>query len=306
MLPIPATFKEAKFSYNKSMKEKINVVIVTGLSGAGKTKTIGILEDIGYFCVDNLPPTLISDFVELCKKTEGKINKIGIVVDIRSGEFLSLLPGIISKLRKDERFSVKVVFLEASEEILIRRFSETRRKHPIQGMGTIQEKIEEERKELYSIRANADYIIDTSNYTLKDLKEKIVSVISHVTPELMSISIITFGYKYGIPLQSDIVIDVRFIPNPFYVDKLSKKDGRDKAIKDFVLSFSETKEFLKKMEDLLVFLIPNYIKEGKSYLTIALGCTGGKHRSVAIGELLGDFLKSKYYPVTVTHRDVEK
>ena len=306
MLPIPATFKEAKFSYNKSMKEKINVVIVTGLSGAGKTKTIGILEDIGYFCVDNLPPTLISDFVELCKKTEGKINKIGIVVDIRSGEFLSLLPGIISKLRKDERFSVKVVFLEASEEILIRRFSETRRRHPIQGMGTIQEKIEEERKELYSIRANADYIIDTSNYTLKDLKEKIVSVISHVTPELMSISIITFGYKYGIPLQSDIVIDVRFIPNPFYVDKLSKKDGRDKAIKDFVLSFSETKEFLKKMEDLLVFLIPNYIKEGKSYLTIALGCTGGKHRSVAIGELLGDFLKSKYYPVTVTHRDVEK
>lgn len=306
MLPIPATFKEAKFSYNKSMKEKINVVIVTGLSGAGKTKTIGILEDIGYFCVDNLPPTLISDFVELCKKTEGKINKIGIVVDIRSGEFLSLLPEIISKLRKDKRFSVKVVFLEASEEILIRRFSETRRKHPIQGMGTIQEKIEEERKELYSIRANADYIIDTSNYTLKDLKEKIVSVISHVTPELMSISIITFGYKYGIPLQSDIVIDVRFIPNPFYVDKLSKKDGRDKAIKDFVLSFSETKEFLKKMEDLLVFLIPNYIKEGKSYLTIALGCTGGKHRSVAIGELLGDFLKSKYYPVTVTHRDVEK
>ena len=306
MLPIPATFKEAKFSYNKSMKEKINVVIVTGLSGAGKTKTIGILEDIGYFCVDNLPPTLISDFVELCKKTDGKINKIGIVVDIRSGEFLSLLPGIISKLRKDERFSVKVVFLEASEEILIRRFSETRRRHPIQGMGTIQEKIEEERKELYSIRANADYIIDTSNYTLKDLKEKIVSVISHVTPELMSISIITFGYKYGIPLQSDIVIDVRFIPNPFYVDKLSKKDGRDKAIKDFVLSFSETKEFLKKMEDLLVFLIPNYIKEGKSYLTIALGCTGGKHRSVAIGELLGDFLKSKYYPVTVTHRDVEK
>ena len=306
MLPIPATFKEAKFSYNKSMKEKINVVIVTGLSGAGKTKTIGILEDIGYFCVDNLPPTLISDFVELCKKTDGKINKIGIVVDIRSGEFLSLLPEIISKLRKDKRFSVKVVFLEASEEILIRRFSETRRKHPIQGMGTIQEKIEEERKELYSIRANADYIIDTSNYTLKDLKEKIVSVISHVTPELMSISIITFGYKYGIPLQSDIVIDVRFIPNPFYVDKLSKKDGRDKAIKDFVLSFSETKEFLKKMEDLLVFLIPNYIKEGKSYLTIALGCTGGKHRSVAIGELLGDFLKSKYYPVTVTHRDVEK
>lgn len=288
------------------MKEKINIVIVTGLSGAGKTKTIGILEDIGYFCVDNLPPTLISNFVELCEKTEGKINKIGIVVDIRSGEFLNLLPEVISKLRNDKRFSVKVIFLEASVETLIRRFSETRRRHPIQGGGTIQEKIEEERKKLYSIRANADYIIDTSHYAIKDLKEKIVSIISYASPDLMNVSIITFGYKYGIPLQSDIVIDVRFIPNPFYVDELSKKDGRDKAIKDFVLSFSETKEFLKKIEDLLLFLIPNYIKEGKSYLTIALGCTGGKHRSVAIGELLRDFLKSKYYPVTVIHRDVEK
>ncbi len=288
------------------MRERVSVVIITGLSGAGKTKTIGILEDIGYFCVDNLPPTLISDFVELCEKTEGKINKIGIVVDIRSGEFLNLLPEVASKLREDKRFSVKIIFLEASIESLIRRFSETRRKHPIQGLKTIQEKIEEERKELYSIRMNADYIIDTSHYALKDLKKKIVSILSPVASDLMNISIITFGYKYGIPLQSDVVVDVRFIPNPFYVDKLSKKDGRDKAIKDFVLSFPETKEFLKKIEDLLMFLIPNYIKEGKSYLTIALGCTGGKHRSVAIGELLRDFLKGKHYPVAITHRDVER
>jgi len=288
------------------MKEKVSVVIVTGLSGAGKTKTIGILEDLGYFCVDNLPPNLISDFVELCEKTEGKINKIGIVVDIRSGEFLNLLPDVILKLKNDERFFVKVIFLEASMDALIRRFSETRRKHPIQELDTIQEKIEEERKKLYVIRASADYIIDTSHYTLKELKEKIAFILFHVTAELMNISIVTFGYKYGVPLQSDIVIDVRFVPNPFYIDKLSREDGRSKAIKDFVLSFPETKRFLRKIENLLVFLIPNYIKEGKSYLTIAFGCTGGRHRSVAIGELLRDFLKSKHYPVTIIHRDVEK
>lgn len=288
------------------MKEKISVVIVTGLSGAGKTKTIGILEDIGYFCVDNLPPSLISPFIELCEKTEGKINKIGIVVDVRSGELLDLLPEVILKLRNDARFSAKVIFLEASEDVLIKRFSATRRKHPIQEMTTIQDKIEEERKRLYTIRATADYIIETSNYALKDLKERIVSALSCVTSDLIDLSIVTFGYKYGVPLQADIVIDVRFIPNPFYIDRLSQQDGRSKEIKDFILSFSETKEFIDKIENLFDFLLPNYIKEGKSYLTVAFGCTGGKHRSVAIGELFKDFLKRKLYPVTIIHRDVEK
>jgi len=288
------------------MKEKISVVIVTGLSGAGKTKTIGTLEDIGYFCVDNLPPSLISPFIELCEKTEGKINKIGIVVDVRSGEFLDLLPEVILKLRNDARFSVKIIFLEASEDVLIKRFSATRRKHPIQEMATIQEKIEEERKRLYAIRATADYVIETSNYALKDLKEKIVSALSCVTSDLINLSIVTFGYKYGVPLQADIVIDVRFIPNPFYIDRLSRQDGRSEEIKDFILSFSETKEFIDKIENLFDFLLPNYRKEGKSYLTIAFGCTGGKHRSVAIGELFEDFLKGKHYSVTIIHRDVEK
>ncbi len=288
------------------MKGKINLVIITGLSGAGKTKAIGILEDLGYFCVDNLPPELIKNFLELVVKTEGRINKLGIVVDIRSGAFLGNLPDVILRLKEDNRFLVKVIFLEASPGTLIKRFSETRRKHPIGDGNTIQEKIKKEIILLSKIKNNSDFIVDTTNFSLKNLKSKILSILLPSKTDIMEILVITFGFKFGIPLQSDMVMDVRFIPNPFYVRGLSNKDGRSEEIKKYVLSFKETKEFLTKFESLLEFLIPNYIKEGKSYLNIALGCTGGRHRSVALGEIIAQYLREKNYKVKIEHRDIER
>lgn len=287
------------------MEEKLNFVIITGLSGAGKTKTIGIMEDLGYFCIDNLPPNLIKDFLKISERTEGKINKICAVIDVRSGEFLKDLPSIVEELRKDEKISLKVIFLEASYEVLVRRFSETRRKHPI-GEKELKGSIERELMILRSIKKISDHIIDTSNFELKNLKQLIVSLLSYPEQEAMKILILTFGYKYGIPIQADIVLDVRFIPNPFYEEELVDSNGSSEKVKDYVLKFNETKEFLRRLEDFILYLIPYYIREGKSYLTVALGCTGGKHRSVAIGEILASFLKGKGYSIELEHRDVKK
>jgi len=285
--------------------ERLNFVIITGLSGAGKTKTIGIMEDLGYFCIDNLPPNLIRDFLKISKRTEGKINKICAVIDVRSGEFLSTLPSEVEQLRKDPKVSVKVIFLEASYEVLVRRFSETRRKHPIDE-GELRDSIEEESKILEPVKKISDCVIDTSNFELKNLKQSIVSLLSYPEKDAMKILIVTFGYKYGIPIQADIVFDVRFIPNPFYEEELADSNGSSEKVKEYVMKFNETKEFLKRLEDFLLYLIPYYIREGKSYLTVALGCTGGKHRSVSIGEILLDFLKDKGYFVELEHRDVRK
>jgi len=287
------------------VEEKLNFVIITGLSGAGKTKTIGIMEDMGYFCIDNLPPNLIKDFLKISERTEGKINKICAVIDVRSGEFLKDLPSIVEELRKDEKISLKVIFLEASYEVLVRRFSETRRKHPI-GEKELKGSIERELMILRSIKKISDHVIDTSNFELKNLKQLIVSLLSYPKLEAMKILILTFGYKYGIPIQSDIVLDVRFIPNPFYEEELVDSNGSSEKVKDYVLKFNETKEFLRRLEDFILYLIPYYIREGKSYLTVALGCTGGKHRSVAIGEILASFLKGKGYSIELEHRDVKK
>jgi len=287
------------------VEEKLNFVIITGLSGAGKTKTIGIMEDLGYFCIDNLPPNLIKDFLKISERTEGKINKICAVIDARSGEFLKDLPSIVEELRKDEKISLKVIFLEASYEVLVRRFSETRRKHPI-GEKELKGSIERELMILRSIKKISDHVIDTSNFELKNLKQLIISLLSYPEQEAMKILILTFGYKYGIPIQSDIVLDVRFIPNPFYEEELVDSNGSSEKVKDYVLKFNETKEFLRRLEDFILYLIPYYIREGKSYLTVALGCTGGKHRSVAIGEILASFLKGKGYSIELEHRDVKK
>lgn len=287
------------------MEEKLNFVIITGLSGAGKTKTIGIMEDLGYFCIDNLPPNLIKDFLKISERTEGKINKICAVIDARSGEFLKDLPSIVEELRKDEKISLKVIFLEASYEVLVRRFSETRRKHPIDEK-ELKGSIERELMILRSIKKISDHVIDTSSFELKNLKQLIVSLLSYPEQEAMKILILTFGYKYGIPIQADIVLDVRFIPNPFYEEELVDSNGSSEKVKDYVLKFNETKEFLRRLEDFILYLIPYYIREGKSYLTVALGCTGGKHRSVAIGEILASFLKGKGYSIELEHRDVKK
>jgi UPF0042 nucleotide-binding protein len=286
------------------MNEKISFVIVTGLSGAGKTKTVGVMEDLGYFCIDNLPPDLIFDFIKISQRTEGMLNKICAVIDVRSGNFLNTLPLIIEKLKKDDRISLKVIFLEASTDSLVRRFSETRRRHPIENGTELSDKIDEEKKRLAHLQKIADVVIDTSNFEIKDLKNKIRSILSYPESLATQIFILTFGYKFGIPIQADIVLDVRFIPNPFYKEELGEKNGLTEEVQDYVSSFEETKEFLDKFESFLLFLIPLYIREGKSYLTIALGCTGGKHRSVAIGEMLSRFLKEKNYLVSVEHRDI--
>jgi len=286
------------------MNEKISFVIVTGLSGAGKTKTVGVMEDLGYFCIDNLPPDLIFDFIKISQRTEGMLNKICAVIDVRSGNFLDTLPVIIEKLKKDDRISLKVIFLEASTDSLVRRFSETRRRHPIENGTELSDKIDEEKKRLAHLQKIADVVIDTSNFEIKDLKNKIRSILSYPESLATQIFILTFGYKFGIPIQADIVLDVRFIPNPFYKEELGEKNGLTEEVQDYVSSFEETKEFLDKFESFLLFLIPLYIREGKSYLTIALGCTGGKHRSVAIGEMLSRFLKEKNYLVSVEHRDI--
>nr|WP_050981313.1 RNase adapter RapZ [Caldisericum exile] len=289
------------------MKERINFVIITGLSGAGKTKTVGVMEDLGYYCIDNLPPTLINDFIKIAQSTDGKINKICAVIDIRSKDFLQQFPEIVKELKKREDINLKIIFLEASVEALVKRFSETRRKHPFDESTsvTLEEKIKEEINCLTPIKEIADIVVDTTHFKVQDLKRKIIEILTLPEEKALHITIITFGYKYGVPIQSDIVIDVRFIPNPFYEEELTFKSGLDKEVQDFVLSFEETREFLKKLIDFLLFLIPYYIKEGKSYLTISLGCTGGHHRSVAIGEILSEKLKEKGFNVSVVHKDLQ-
>ncbi|MGB9855080.1 MAG: RNase adapter RapZ [Caldisericum exile] len=285
----------------------MNFVIITGLSGAGKTKTVGVMEDLGYYCIDNLPPTLINDFIKIAQSTEGKINKICAVIDIRSKDFLKQFPQIVRELKKREDINIKIIFLEASVETLVKRFSETRRKHPFDETisVTLEEKIKEEMNCLMPIKEMADIVLDTSNFKVQDLKRKIIEILTLPKEKALHITIITFGYKYGVPLQSDLVFDLRFIPNPFYEEELTLKSGLNKEVQDFVLSFDETKEFLNKLMDFLLFLIPYYIKEGKSYLTISLGCTGGHHRSVAVGEILSLKLKEKGFNVSVVHRDLE-
>jgi len=282
-------------------------VIITGLSGAGKTKTVGVMEDLGYYCIDNLPPTLINDFLKIIETTEGKINKVCAVIDIRSKDFLNQFPKVVKSLKEREDINVRVIYLEASFDALVRRFSETRRKHPFSDSDTVmlEENIKEEMKLLSDIKTIADIVIDTTNFKLSDLKKKITEILTF-EEKTLQILIITFGYKYGIPLQSDIVMDVRFIPNPFYEEMLSEKTGLDKDIQNYVLSFEETKEFIERFLDFLLYLIPYYIQEGKAYLTVSLGCTGGKHRSVAIGEIIKERLFERGLLVSIEHRDLEK
>jgi len=282
-------------------------MIITGLSGAGKTKTVGVMEDLGYYCIDNLPPTLINDFLKIIETTEGKINKVCAVIDIRSKDFLNQFPKVVKSLKEREDINVRVIYLEASFDALVRRFSETRRKHPFSDSDTVmlEENIKEEMKLLSDIKTIADIVIDTTNFKLSDLKKKITEILTF-EEKTLQILIITFGYKYGIPLQSDIVMDVRFIPNPFYEEMLSEKTGLDKDIQNYVLSFEETKEFIERFLDFLLYLIPYYIQEGKAYLTVSLGCTGGKHRSVAIGEIIKERLFERGLLVSIEHRDLEK
>jgi UPF0042 nucleotide-binding protein len=282
------------------------LVIVTGLSGAGKTQAVRSLEDIGFFCVDNLPPTLIPKFADLCAQAASSINKIALVVDIRGGEFFDTLFEVLADL--DARgIRYEILFLEASDETLVRRFKESRRRHPLSMHGEVLEGIREERNRLRELRGRANKIIDTSDLTVLQLKEEINGLFADSTDtSRLFVTIISFGFKYGVPLDSDLVMDVRFLPNPHYDPSLRPFTGNDPAIRDFVFNFPVTAEFTEKFSGLVEFLIPHYIKEGKTTLQIAIGCTGGRHRSVALANQLEKILRAKDFRVAVRHRDIKR
>lgn len=286
----------------------LEIVIITGMSGAGKSLAIRAFEDMGFFCIDNLPPQFLPKIAELASASNDKISKIVAVVDIRGGDLFDDFKDVLNDLKKGN-YNFKLLFLDAQDSVLIQRYKETRRKHPLsfESDGSILEAIQKEREKLGDIKRYADFIIDTSAFSPKDLKEKLFEIFStQKSQETMLITVMSFGFKYGLPLDADLVFDVRFIPNPFYVDELKHKTGKEKEVKEYVLKWDVTKEFLQKLFDLVLFLIPNYAEEGKGQLVIAVGCTGGKHRSVAVAEELFDLIKSKGYRASIFHRDIEK
>ncbi|MCP2519943.1 RNase adapter RapZ [Candidatus Aminicenantes bacterium AC-335-A11] len=285
---------------------KRKLIIITGLSGSGKTAVSHFLEDLGFYCVDNLPSKLIPKLIELWKrKGEELVERVALVLDIREKGFLKNFP-IIYKNLKEKGIPMELIFLEAKEETLLRRFKETRRPHPLSPGKSILEGIKEEKEKLMPIREMADWVLDTSDLSVSQLKEIIVKRYSEKKKKPLSVSIISFGYKYGIPIDSDLVFDVRFLPNPYYVDSLRSVSGRSKKVKNYLLSLPETHDFLKRLYDFLNYLLQNFIKEGKSYLTISVGCTGGKHRSVIIANEIKKYLQKNNYEVKVFHRDVNK
>lgn len=283
-----------------------HMVIVTGQSGAGKTQALRHLEDMGYFCVDNLPPTLIPKFAELCVQTDRGINNMALVVDVRGREFFQALSEVLGQL-KQYGIKYEVLYLEASDDVLVRRYKESRRRHPLDTHGEVLPNIHEERMLLAEIRGLADKIIDTSNLKSQELKDKLIDLFSNeAANSQLLITVISFGFKYGIPLDSDLVIDVRFLPNPFYDPVMRPLSGNEPVVRDFVFNSPVTTKFMEKFTDLVEFLIPCYIDEGKTTLMIAIGCTGGMHRSVALANRLGEILQNKEYRVAVSHRDINR
>jgi len=284
----------------------VEFLIITGMSGAGKSLCVKYFEDIGYFCVDNLPPSLIPKFAEICLQGQNKMDKIALIMDIRGGTlFLELFPALESLASYG--ISYKILFLEASDNVLVKRFKETRRMHPLSPEGRILDGIKEERRILQAVKEKAHYIIDTSNLTPRQLKQEILNLFVEGKPfSGLIINVISFGFKYGVPIDCDLVFDVRFIPNPYYIDTLRDLTGNDEKVSDYVMSFHESTVFLSKLVDMLDFLIPNYVKEGKNQLVIGIGCTGGKHRSVTIANRLYDILRTKNSSIVLEHRDIDK
>lgn len=281
-------------------------IIITGLSGAGKSQAVKFLEDLGFFCVDNLPPALILKFAEICSQSRGFIDKIAIVTDIRGGKFFDQLQSSLDELQK-EGFNYDILFLEASDETLIKRFKTSRRMHPLAVDGRIIRGINAERRKLEEIKAKAAYIIDTTNMSTAQLKQEIIHLfIEGGKTERLMINVISFGFKYGIPLDADLVFDVRFLPNPYYIEPLKKLSGNDDEVREYVMKWPEAVVFMSKLIDMVEFLIPYYIKEGKTQLVVAVGCTGGRHRSVTIANLLSLKLKEEEHRVLVEHRDIDE
>ena len=280
-------------------------VIVTGMSGSGKRTAMKMLEDVGFYCVDNLPVALIEKFVELIAMPNSEVNKVALGVDVRADQSFDGVCRILEKL-KENGYLFEILFLEASDAVLLKRYKETRRLHPLSPKGRVEEGIHKERETLEEIRRKADYIIDTSKLLTRELKEEIDNIFIHNKEyNSLIVSILSFGFKNGIPADADLVFDVRFLPNPFYIDELKHKTGNDKEVQDYVMEFPEASEFLGKLVDMLDFLIPNYVKEGKHQLVVEIGCTGGKHRSVTLAnELYAKMKDHGTYGTKLYHRDI--
>jgi len=285
--------------------ESLRLVVVTGLSGSGKSTAIHVLEDLGFYCIDNLPIALIPRLVELWETSRDEVRRVALGIDVRARHFLAEFPRVFDELRAQE-VALEVLYLEASDDVLVRRFSETRRPHPADQGGGIADGIRREREKLHGLRELADRILDTSAFTVHEFRSALRDLVDRPEPGTMTIGLLSFGYKYGLPTDADLVLDCRFLPNPFFVEGLRDKTGSDPAVADYVLGRDETQEFVKRLVDLLAFTLPRYRREGKSYLTIALGCTGGRHRSIVLVEELRRRLQEGGHRVLVRHRDAER
>ena len=288
----------------RDRQRSTELVIITGMSGSGKASVLKAFEDLGYYCVDNLPVELITRFAELAVQSE-ETRRTALVVDVREGTKLGKLPGILKFVRR--MIPTKVVFLEASDAVLLRRFSETRRPHPLGADAPVKSALKEERRHLSAIRRVADFVIDTSKFNVHELRAHIKERFHEQSPEKsILVSSVSFGFRHGVPEDADLVFDVRFLPNPHFVPEFRPLTGRHPKVAKYIRSFPQTKEFISRISDLLIYLLPHYIHEGKSYLTIAFGCTGGQHRSVMIAEEVGKHLRRAGYRVKVVHRDSPK
>ncbi|GIP46154.1 nucleotide-binding protein YvcJ [Paenibacillus sp. J45TS6] len=295
------------FEGEKSPAGGATLIIITGMSGAGKTIAVQSLEDLGFFCVDNLPPVLIPKFAELIVQSNGKIGKVALVIDLRGREFFTALSESLNYIKDQFTIHCEIMFLDAQDSVLVQRYKESRRRHPLAPEGMPLDGIRLERKMLEELKNSATQVLDTSNMKPAQLKEKIISRFSHLESHMLSVNVTSFGFKYGIPIDADLVFDVRFLPNPHYIEHLRPNTGQNSDVYEYVMKWPETQAFLTKLLDMLHFLIPQYRKEGKSQVIIGIGCTGGKHRSVAIAEYLGKMLgASETESVVVSHRDADR
>ena len=287
------------------MADTLELVIITGMSGAGKTVAVQSFEDLGYFCIDNMPPTLLPTFWELVKES-GKISRIALVIDLRSRDFFNEVDSLIATLDNTQLVTTRIIFLDSSDSVLVSRYKETRRNHPLAPDGRVSEGIARERELLMDLRTRAQIIIDTSDISPRQLRERLIKDFATKDYQTFHVEVMSFGFKYGVPIDADIIWDVRFLPNPHYIPELRPQTGMDAPVYDYVMKQPETQAFYSKLIDVIEFCLPGYKKEGKSSVTIAIGCTGGKHRSVAIAERIANHLKTDNYAVNISHRDYMK
>ncbi|ELC6642845.1 TPA_asm: RNase adapter RapZ [Listeria monocytogenes] len=284
--------------------KQLKLVIITGMSGAGKTVAMQSLEDLGYFCVDNLPPSLLPKFWELMKESD-KMDKIALVMDLRGREFFDSIEPALDELDNTNFITTKILFLEADDKVLVSRYKETRRHHPLEPNGSVLDGINAERELLSDLKGRSQLVINTSNMAPRELRERINNEFQTEDKDIFNVQLMSFGFKYGIPIDADLVFDVRFLPNPHYIDKMRPLTGLDEDVYEYVMKWPETQTFLDKLVNLLMFTLPFYKREGKTQLVIAIGCTGGQHRSVALTEFVGKAIQQKY-ETTISHRDMKR